>query len=53
MKQSFFDVKQKVENIDMDILTTKVRVFLKNTGQFEGYNMICARAVHEYAIPRL
>ncbi len=63
-----YGVDDTTETIDYDKMLTlakecqpklivvgasKVRVFLKNTGQFEGYNMICARAVHEYAIPRL
>lgn len=34
---TFFEVKRKAENIDLEVLETKAAVFLRATGEFKGY----------------
>ena len=36
---TFFEVKRKAGNIDMEILKHKSAVFLRATGEFKGYNI--------------
>lgn len=36
---TFFEVKRKPENIDLDKLMAKAEVFLRATGQFKGYGI--------------
>ncbi len=36
---TFFEVKRKAENIDMDELKAKAAVFLRATGKFKGYDL--------------
>ena len=34
---TFFEVKRKAENIDLEVLETKAAAFLRATGEFKGY----------------
>ena len=34
---TFFEVKRKAENIDVEVLETKAAAFLRATGEFKGY----------------
>lgn len=38
---TFFEVKRKAENIDMEILEAKAAVFLRATGKFKDYTLSC------------
>jgi hypothetical protein len=36
---TFFEVKRKAENIDMEMLETKAAAFMRATGEFKGYSL--------------
>ena len=36
---TFFEVKRKAENIDMEKLETKAAAFMRATGEFKGYTL--------------
>ena len=36
---TFFEIKRKAANIDMEILRQKAAVFLRATGEFKGYDI--------------
>ncbi len=38
---TFFEVKRKAGNIDMEVLGHKVAAFLRATGEFKGYKISC------------
>ena len=43
---TFFEVKRKAENIDLEVLETKAAVFLRATGEFKGVCPLIQGAVH-------
>ena len=36
---TFFEIKRKAENIDIEILEQKAAAFLRTTGEFKGYSI--------------
>jgi uncharacterized protein len=38
-KATFFEVKRKADNIDLDVLRLKADVFLRATGEFKNYDI--------------
>lgn len=45
---TFFEVKRKAVNIDLDKLENKSAVFMRSTGEFDGYTVnICALSMSD------